>query len=56
VLVAVNGKPVANSSAVLNTIAVLRPGDEATLGLIRDQSEITVRIIAGTRPKPAIPR
>ncbi len=56
VLVAVNGKPVANSSAVLNTIAVLRPGDEAALTLIRDQSELTVRVTAGTRPKPAVPR
>jgi len=56
VLVAVNGKAVANSSAVLNTIAVLRPGDEATLTLIRDQAEISVKVVAGTRPKPAVPR
>jgi len=41
---------------VLNTIAVLRPGDEATLTLIRDQAEISVKVVAGTRPKPAVPR
>jgi serine protease DegQ len=53
ILVAVDGKPVANSSAMLNLIAALTPGQQATLRLLRNQQQIEVKVVVGRRPKQA---
>jgi len=52
VLLAVNGKPVADSTEMLNSIAALRPGMEAKLKLLRLQAETEVTVTIGQRPRP----
>jgi Do/DeqQ family serine protease len=52
VLLAVNGKPVADSNDMLNSIAALRPGAEAKLRLLREQAETEVTVTIGRRPRP----
>jgi serine protease DegQ len=52
VLVAVNGKNVADRTAALNVVAALKPGDAATLKLQRGANEVVLKVTAATRPKP----
>jgi serine protease DegQ len=52
ILIAVDGKPVVDSSAMLNLIAALSPGQTATILVMRNQAEKTVKINVGKRPKP----
>jgi serine protease DegQ len=50
ILVAVGGKPVLDSSSLLNLIAALPPGKVAQLGLIRDQTETQLMVTVEKRP------
>jgi serine protease DegQ len=50
VLLEVQGKPVPDSSAMLNTVAETRPGDVATLTLLRNGEKVTLKITVGKRP------
>lgn len=50
VLVAVEGRPIADSSALLNSVAALKPGSNASVTLLRDRKEVKVTIKIGTRP------
>ena len=50
VLVAVGGKPVLDSSSLLNLIAALSPGKVAQLRLIRDQTEKQLMVTVEKRP------
>jgi len=50
VLLEVQGKPVPDSSAMLNTVADTRPGEVATLTLLRNGSKVTVKLTIGKRP------
>jgi serine protease DegQ len=50
VLLEVQGKPVPDSSAMLNTVAETRPGDVASLTLLRNGSKVTVKLTVGKRP------
>ncbi|GIX27202.1 Do family serine endopeptidase [Pelomicrobium sp. G1] len=52
VLVAVESKPVANASALLNLVAALKPGQKAQLTLLRNQKELQVTVQVGKRPRP----
>jgi serine protease DegQ len=52
VLSAVNGKPVADTIAMLNSIATLQPGDEARLRISRNHAEQELSVIIGRRPLP----
>ncbi|WP_333842127.1 Do family serine endopeptidase [Pelomicrobium sp.] len=52
VLVAVESKPVANASALLNLVAALKPGQKAQLTLLRNQRELQVTVQVGKRPQP----
>ena len=52
VLIEINGSKVADSSSMLNLIAALKPGDAATLKVVRNESELSMRIVAGKRPLP----
>jgi serine protease DegQ len=52
ILVEVNGKAVADSSAMLNLIASAEPGKVATLRLVRNGTGTTVKLTVGKRPKP----
>ncbi|PTR14856.1 serine protease DegQ [Nitrosospira sp. Nsp2] len=53
IIVAVDGKPVIDSSGMLNLIAALEPGKAATITVVRNQAEKPIKINVGKRPKPA---
>ncbi len=50
ILVAVEGRPVTDSSTMLNLVAALNPGKQATLKVVRSQQETDVKVIIGRRP------
>jgi serine protease DegQ len=50
VLVAVNGKKVADSSSLLNLIAVLKPGENARLGIARKNLSLEFNVKVARRP------
>ena len=52
ILIAVDSQPVIDSSTMLNLIAALSPGQTATILVMRNQAEKTVKINVGKRPKP----
>jgi len=52
VLLAVNGKPVADTTAMLNSIAMLQPGEVARLKVSRNRAESELTVSIGRRPKP----
>ncbi len=52
VLTAVNGRPVADSTGMLNSIASLQPGQQARLKITRNQSESELAATVGRRPLP----
>lgn len=52
ILVSINDKQVADSESMLNLIAVLKPKDKATLGIIRNGKLLEVELLVGKRPKP----
>lgn len=54
IIVAVEGKPVIDSSGMLNLIAALEPGKPATITVVRNQAEKQIKINVGKRPKPAL--
>jgi S1-C subfamily serine protease len=54
VLLEVQGKPVPDSSAMLNTVADTRPGEVATLVLLRNGEKLSLKLTVGKRP--AAPR
>jgi len=56
VLVAVEGKPVANPAEVLNQIAALAPGAKARLSLRRKGETLETEVKIGRRPKPEAQR
>lgn len=51
VLVEVEGKPVGDSSDMLNLVAALQPGKLATLRLIRGGKPVDVQLTVGKRPR-----
>jgi serine protease DegQ len=51
VLVAVDGKPVTDSSSMLTLISAIAPGSGAALKVIRAQKEVDLKVTVGTRPK-----
>ena len=54
ILLAINNREVADSSSMLNIIAVLKPNEKAVLTIIRQGQEMKVDVLIGKRPKPAI--
>jgi serine protease DegQ len=50
ILVAVEGKPVTDSTSMLNLVAALSPGREAKLKVVRSQREQEIKVIIGRRP------
>jgi serine protease DegQ len=51
ILTEVNGKPVTNTSGMLNLVAALEPGSVATLTLMRSHNPLTVRVNVAKRPR-----
>ena len=52
ILLEVDGKSVPDSSAMLNVVAAIEPAKTATLKLVRNGNEFTVKLTVGKRPKP----
>jgi serine protease DegQ len=52
ILVAVESREVIDSTGMLNLVAALEPGKEATLKIVRNRNEMSVKISVGKRPKP----
>jgi serine protease DegQ len=53
ILIAVNDKPVTDSASMLALIAILQPGQQAELKVIRGQAENVVKVTIGKRPRQA---
>jgi len=51
ILTDINGKAVVDSAGMLNLVAVLDPGTEARLKVVRDQKEMELTAMIGRRPK-----
>src|SRR5687768_9994585 len=51
ILVAVEGKPVTDSSTMLNLVASLNPGKQATLKVVRANQETEIKVTVGRRPQ-----
>ena len=51
VLVGINGRPVSDSVAMLNLIAELAPGREATLDVVRERQQLALKVTVGKRPR-----
>jgi serine protease DegQ len=52
ILVEVDGKPVPDSSTMLNVVAATEPGKTALLKLVRGGTDVSIKITVGRRPKP----
>ena len=52
ILVAVESNPVVDSTTMLNLIAALQPGKQATLKILRNRAEMQIEVNVGKRPKP----
>ena len=52
ILVAVDGKPVADTTEMLNLIAQLSPGKKSKITVQRKQQESVIEVQVGKRPKP----
>jgi len=52
ILVAVESSPVVDSTTMLNLIAALEPGKQATLKILRNRAEMLIEVNVGKRPKP----
>ena len=50
ILVGVEGRPVTDSSSMLNLIAALNPGNQATIKVVRSQQETDIKVTVGRRP------
>ncbi|PTQ78540.1 serine protease DegQ [Nitrosomonas oligotropha] len=51
IMIAISGKPLKNSSEMLNVVAALVPGETATVTVIRNKQEKSIPIKVGVRPK-----
>jgi serine protease DegQ len=56
ILIAVNGRPVADSTAMLNLISALQPGKQAQLKVVRERRETEIVVTVGRRPTPPPPQ
>jgi len=52
ILIAVDGKPVADTTDMLNLIAQLTPGSKSRMTVRRKNQESTLDVVVGKRPKP----
>ncbi|TFV93929.1 Do family serine endopeptidase [Oxalobacteraceae bacterium OM1] len=52
ILIAVDGKPVTDTTDMLNLIAQLTPGSKARMTVLRKSQETAIDVLVGKRPKP----
>lgn len=55
ILVSVGSSQVVDSTSMLNLVAALEPGKQATLKILRNRNEMLVKINVGKRPRPKRP-
>jgi serine protease DegQ len=55
-LLQIDGRPIADTAAMLNTIAQLRPGSTGKFRLMRQGAALEVSITIGTRPQLGTPQ
>lgn len=53
ILIAINEKPLTDSQSMLNMIAMLKPGEKATLSIIRAAKKANITLVVGKRPLPS---
>ncbi len=53
ILVAVESSEVVDSTSMLNLVAALEPGKQASLKILRNRNEMSIKVSVGKRPKPA---
>ena len=57
VVTAVGGRPVANTAELLNRVAALKPGSEASIDVQRGNQTVQMTLVVGQRPRqPGSPR
>ena len=52
ILIAVDGKPVNDTTEMLNLIAQLTPGEKSKMTVLRKTQEATLDVVVGKRPRP----
>ena len=52
ILTSVNGQPIADTTALLNSIAQLKPGAETKVAVSRKGKAVELTIVVGKRPAP----
>lgn len=52
ILIAVDGKPITDTTDMLNMIAQLTPGKRSKITVVRKNAESTLDVLVGKRPKP----
>jgi len=52
VLLTIEGKPVNDTSSLLNAVASLKPGSQAALTVLRNRNEVNLNVTVGRRPTP----
>ncbi len=50
ILIAIEGKPVGDTTQMLNLVAQLKPGNKAKITVLRDTKEPTLEVLIGKRP------
>lgn len=56
VIVSLNGNPIRDDTDFITKLADLRPGEQISLGIIREGREHTVRVTLGEFPRPEVAR
>jgi serine protease DegQ len=54
ILLTIDSKPIADTSAMLNLIAALTPNQKATFNIARAEKRLKVVVLIGKRPKPIV--
>jgi serine protease DegQ len=52
ILISVNGQAIEDTTTMLNQIAQLKPGQDATIGVVRGAQQIDLKVKIGKRPLP----
>jgi len=53
VLLAIEGRPVVDTPGLLASVAMLEPGSQAGITVLREQQRLELKVVVGRRPSPA---
>ncbi|MGI4902946.1 MAG: Do family serine endopeptidase [Janthinobacterium lividum] len=54
ILLAVNDEPISDTTKLLNVIALIKPGAQATLHVVRKTQDLTIQVRIGKRPQQPV--